>query len=128
MGFLRSKSLDLLGFWGSMACLIHCTILPVLWGLSFFAFLAASWIEFSLIGFTILVALISMLPGYFHHRKVWPLCLFILGLICIAVGRAAETSVVEVMGTVAGASLFASAHLMNWKLNNTNAQIKSSEP
>ncbi len=115
--FLRSKSADLLGFWGSLTCALHCAVLPVLLGYSVFQVLAEPWLELVLIGFALLVAMYALLPAYYKiHRKALPLLLLFFGFAFIIVGRAVESSIVEVMGTVAGACLIASAHLMNWKL------------
>jgi hypothetical protein len=115
--FFKSKSLDLFGFWSSALCALHCAALPILVGFSFINMLSEPVIEFSLIALAILFALLSLLPDFLkYHRRALPLWLLFLGFVFIVIGRTVESSVVEVMGTVVGACIIASAHLINWRL------------
>jgi hypothetical protein len=118
--FFRSKSADLLGFWGSITCALHCAALPVLLGFTAFQVLAEPWLEWMLISFALLVAIYALIPAYYQiHRKALPLFLLILGLVILMIGRSVESSIVELLGTVAGACLIASAHFLNWKILKT---------
>jgi len=126
--FLRSKSADLLGFWGSLTCALHCAALPLLLGYSTFQVLAEPWLEVMMIAFALLVAIYALLPAYYKiHRKALPLFLLILGLVLILIGISVESSIVELIGTVAGACLIASAHLVNWKILKTVALKRSAD-
>lgn len=109
--------MDLLGFFGAILCAIHCVAVPILLSIFAVGILTQDWLEYAFIIFTCSIAGYALGMGYLRqHQNLLPLGLFFLGLVCISTVRIVESSVVEVMGTVAGASIIASAHLMNWKL------------
>ncbi|WKK81917.2 MerC domain-containing protein [Marivirga arenosa] len=110
--------LDAIGMMASILCAIHCAALPVLLSLSTLAslhFLANPWIEYSIIFFSLLLALVSFLPAFKrHHSNFLPLILLGLGFILIGMGQSGLIEVNEVVLTVSGAFLIAIAHIVNW--------------
>jgi len=115
--FLRIP-LDAIGMMASTLCAIHCAALPLLLSLSTLTslhFLANPWIEYSVIVFSLILALVSFLPAFKrHHGKFSPLMLLGLGFILIGMGQFGLIDVNEVVLTVGSALSIAIAHLVNW--------------
>jgi hypothetical protein len=112
--------LDAIGMMASILCAIHCAALPLLLSLSTLAslhFLAIPWIEYSVIIFSLFLALVSFLPAFKrHHAKYSPLVLLGLGFILIGIGQLGFYEIHEIAFTVGGASVIAIAHALNWVL------------
>ncbi len=91
------------------------SFLPLL-GISF---LAHEGIEYVIIGISIVVALLTLLPAYFkQHRKIRTLLLFVSG-ICFVIfaDLLFEESVTgKIIFVLIGASLVTSAHFINRRL------------
>ncbi len=128
------SKLDMLGFSASTICAIHCAAIPVillflpLIGLEF---ITDPFIEIALIGLSLIVGVYTLTRGYLrHHRRVYPIVLFITGLAIIAIGHFAfghelhegevpEIDAIAVLGAVIiplGAIMIAIAHYMNRKM------------
>lgn len=93
MSYKRLKiSYDKLGIFTSIACAIHCTLLPLL--VSSLAFWGIDWlehkgIEWSMIGLALLFGTISLYHGYKqHHGKALPLVLFGVGFLFLILNQA----------------------------------------
>ncbi len=75
---------DFIGIGASLACAVHCAILPVLLsGLSIFGvnIIHNVWFESGMILFAFVVGMISLRHGFIrHHNKYVPFLLFIPGM------------------------------------------------
>jgi hypothetical protein len=120
-GFGRTSAwMDALAIGSSIACLIHCLMLPLL----FAALPAASRMfglpeSFHLAAFLFAVpaSAIAMASGFRHHGAVLPAAVGAIGLVLIGVGALAGFELwLETGITVAGSLLLAFAHLKNWRL------------
>jgi ABC-type nickel/cobalt efflux system permease component RcnA len=128
------SKLDMLGFSASTICAIHCATIPVillflpLIGLEF---ITDPFIEIALIGLSLIVGVYTLTRGYLrHHRRIYPIILFIAGLAIIAIGHFAfghelhegEVSTIDALGIFGaviipvGAIMIAIAHYMNRKM------------
>jgi len=110
-------NLDVLGFWASTLCAIHCAALPIL--LTFSALgsleiLENPFIEGTMLGIAAILALASILPSYLHkHQRIQPLLITIIGFTFIFLGRVTSVEAFEAINTVVGGSLVAISHLLN---------------
>jgi len=116
------------GFWDktgaavSWMCAAHCLAAPFL--VSFLpllglGFLAHEGIEYAFIGISVLIALISILSGFFRfHRNLKTLLLFSggLGLMISADGIFGETGAGKFAAVAAGAAFITAAHFLNRRL------------
>ena len=81
-------SLDNLGIFASIACLIHCLAMPVLIAAVPFiginlSFLEEAWVENCLIAAIVAFAVFAIVPGYFRHKKPIALIGLIIGLLMV---------------------------------------------
>ncbi len=116
------------GFWDktgaavSWLCVVHCLAMPFITSflpLLGITFLAHEGIEYIIIGISIVVALLSLLPAYFQqHRKIRTLFLFVSGIcFIIFADRLFEESISgKIIFVLIGASLITSAHFINRRL------------
>ncbi|MFQ3582469.1 MAG: MerC domain-containing protein [Chloracidobacterium sp.] len=114
-----------IGATASFVCAIHCLAMPLLIGvlpLIGLSLLTEPWIEWSLIGFTGAIGLLTLLPSYYQrHRRFQPLALFALGfgLILSTKWLVDEGSSLETSGMVTGALFVAGANLTNHRFVHT---------
>ena len=115
------------GFWDktgaavSWVCAIHCLVLP--FALSALPFLGLSFllderIEWLIIAFSVVVALVSLLPAYLHrHRQKNVLVSFCsgIGLIIAAHILFEENLVLKIPFILGGAFFVSAAHLINYR-------------
>lgn len=110
---------DLLGFSASLLCAAHCAALPFLLSLAPLAglhFLASPWTELAIICLSLLLALFSLLKGYYqHHRRKTAPLIVIIGFLLIGTGHMAEGEWQEIIFSTTGAIFIAVAHLINRK-------------
>jgi len=116
------------GFWDktgaavSWLCAIHCLAMPFI--ISFLpllgiSFMAGEGVEYIIIGISIVIALLSLLPAYFkQHRKTRTLLLFVSGIcFIIFADRLFEENLSgKIFFILIGASLVTSAHFINRRL------------
>jgi MerC mercury resistance protein len=110
------SSLDMLGATTSMACAIHCAVVAFLLGtLPAASALAAPWIEWAFLASSLCIGVISLLPGYRHHRRALPLMLFIAGMVLLVSLRALRIapSPGEMLVVLVAATCLVSAHWRN---------------
>lgn len=118
---LKSGHLDQLGITASLACAIHCAALPFLitllplWGLSF---LAHPWVEFSMIGLSLLVGTWSLAHSYPKHKRIIPILVLIIGFMLIGTGHYGFHFLEALLVPLGGFSI-ALAHFLNWKYTRT---------
>ncbi len=117
--------LDVTGTAVSWICLIHCVALPFfislvpLIGLSF---LLDERVEWLIIGASVLVGAVSLLPAYFRrHGKTRSLLLFLagIGLVVAAHLQFEDNLLLQIPFLLAGAGLITAAHLVNRHLCRT---------
>lgn len=118
----EENRLDWLGMAASLACAAHCAAMPSLAGLLplvGMGFLANEQAEWVLIGLSLSVGALSLLPSYLIKHNQWrPLLLFTFGASLIVAVRLyiEEGSRFEAPAMVAGALLIACAHMVNRRL------------
>ncbi|WP_316747226.1 MerC domain-containing protein [Pedobacter gandavensis] len=114
---LKSGRLDQFGISASVACAIHCAALPFLitllplWGLGF---LAKPWVEFSMIGLSLLIGTWSLARSYPKHKRIIPILVLITGFLLIGTGHYGFHFLEAVLIPLGGFTI-AFAHLINWK-------------
>jgi len=114
--------LDRLGAAASLACAAHCAAMPLLIGLLplvGLGFLAKEQTEWALVGFSLGVGSLSLIPSYARKHRQWrPLLLFAFGASLIVVVRLCieDGSRLEAPAMVIGALLIACAHQVNRRL------------
>lgn len=110
---------DKIGFYTSILCAIHCATLPFLLSLAPLAglhFLASPWTEIAVLCLSLLLALFSLLKGYYkYHRRKMALVVVIMGFLLIGTGHFGEGEWHEIIFSALGACFIAVAHLLNRK-------------
>lgn len=116
---IKLEWLDRVGMTASVACAIHCavlpfvlTVLPVL-GMDFFA---DKRVEIFMISLSVVVGAWAITRGIYSHKSVIPLGLLMLGFTLIACGHFLIQDYEAVMVPIGGFTI-AAAHYMNWRLN-----------
>lgn len=107
---------DRLGIITSIACAIHCTVLPALVStlpLLGFDILENKTIEWGMISLAFLFGTLSLYHGYaHHHNKLLPLVLFLFGFTCLILNQAIAERFVLIF--IPASSIFIiSAHVLN---------------
>lgn len=78
---------DALGISASLACAIHCALLPLLWqSLSLFGMeiIHNNYFEYGMIFLAMIIGGISLYHGWKkHHHKLLPLFIFLIGVACL---------------------------------------------
>lgn len=116
------RLLDKAGVTASWVCAVHCLAPPFLVGVLPFLglnFLLSEATERVLIGVSILLAALSLLPAYFReHRKLRSIFLAAagIGLIVLTHFLFEENLPAKIMFLIAGAILISAAHLVNRRL------------
>ena len=115
----NSDRLDHLGIAASVACAIHCALLPFvisilpLIGLEF---LANTWVEITMIGLSVIIGIWSLTKSLHHHRNIIPIILLVLGFTLIANGHFLWQEMEAILVPLGGITI-AVAHYINWKYN-----------
>jgi uncharacterized membrane protein (UPF0136 family) len=115
-------ALDRLGVAASCSCALHCALTPLVVGvlpLAGLSLFADERVEWALLGLSVGLGAVSLLPGYFsRHRRVRAVALFAAGLCLIVAARVLleEGSRLEIPSVVVGALLIAAAHLVNRRM------------
>ena len=112
------ENLDKAGAVLSVACALHCVLMPL--GIGLLASSGLHWIadtrvEYTILASTVVVACFSLITAYRQrHRKRRCLAMFLLGLSGIFSGHAfAPGETMEAAAVTAGAALIFAAHLSN---------------
>lgn len=119
--FIKSEKLDQLGMTASLACAVHCAVLPfVLTALPLFglSFLAHSWVELVMIGLSFIIGVYSLSTSYPKHKKLLPIMVLVTGFGLIAIGHHLIESIEAILIPMGGFTI-AGAHYINWKYSRT---------
>lgn len=114
-----SLNKDFFGFMASMACAIHCALLPFI--LTIGALSSLAWLEHPMIeaGFILLSLILagwSIVIGYLrHHKNYTALITVLVGFALIIASRFFEGSMEAILTTLGGLTI-AAAHIINWRL------------
>jgi len=112
----RYFSYDRLGIIASVACAIHCTVLPLfISSLPFLGIdvLESAWVEWALLLAALLFGVLSFYHGYKrHHRKTLPIFLFIVGFSCLLLNQATDERFLYLLIPVS-ATCIITAHCLN---------------
>ena len=121
----RHRLLDRLGAYGSIACAIHCALLPVLIALLpslGVALFAGDALEQAFVVFASLLGLGSLSWSYRRHRAVRALGLLVPGLLVLWVGvlypPLHHSVVPHAVAMTLGGTLVGLGHLANLRLNH----------
>ena len=121
--FIKSEKLDQLGITASLACAIHCAILPFtltalpLFGLSF---LAHSWVEICMIGLSFVIGVCSLSTSFPKHKKILPILILAIGFVMIGTGHYLIENLEAILIPIGGFTI-ALAHYINWKYSRSCA-------
>jgi hypothetical protein len=121
----RHRWLDRFGAMGSIACALHCALLPVVIA-ALPSLGIASWLsdgfERGFVLFATLLGVFSLLWGYRRHRVVRALGLLLPGLAILWLGvlypPLHETVVPHAVAMTLGGTLVGLGHLVNLRLNH----------
>ena len=112
-------ALDRVGATASLVCAIHCAIMPLaftLLPLIGLQFLARSWVEWTLVGFSAVIGVTSLCFGYREHRSRRALALLGIGLALLVLGRVGEDNRLglwSIPTVVLGGLTIAGSHIFN---------------
>jgi len=119
--FIKSEKLDQLGITASLACAVHCAVLPfILTALPLFglSFLAHSWVELVMIGLSLIIGVYSLSTSYPKHKKLVPLIVLVIGFGLIGSGHYLIESLEAILIPMGGFTI-AIAHYINWKYSRS---------
>lgn len=114
---IKKINADTLGISTSLACAIHCAVLPL-----FFSSLPVLGLEilhnkvfeYSMIGFAAVIGCYSLYHGFKkHHHKKLPLLIFITGLLFLVFKEIFIS--VEIWLLIPAAILIITAHILNFR-------------
>ena len=114
--------LDKIGAAISWICAVHCLAAPafvLLLPLVSLSFLVGEGAEYFLIGLSLAIGAVSLLPAYFRqHRKIRTLVLFIAGIALIISADAffEENLAGKILTVATGAICITAAHFINRRL------------
>jgi hypothetical protein len=129
----RDGALDRAGAAVSLACAIHCALMPIALGL--LAVLGAQWVassvfEWSIVGLSATLGLFSLVPSYRRrHREPRCLWFFLSGLVLILIARLllSSNTKFELPAVVCGGVLISVAHIVNRRLCQSCAGCNAAE-
>ena len=115
---LRKFNWDTLGITASIACAIHCAVLPLIftslpfWGVDF---IKDKVFEYGMIGLAFLIGVIALSHGYRrHHHKLYPIAIFTVGFLFLLVKEWKPSFEIPLL--IVAVSLITTAHYLNYRL------------
>ena len=119
---LSSTKLDRLGMAASLACAVHCALMPLLVS-ALPLFLQDERLEWVLVGTSAGLGVGSLTRGFRRHGQKLALCVLALGLTLLASGRFVEeaNNPGGVLLVVLGGMMVAFSHFLNHRLSFTGA-------
>ncbi len=125
---IKSTRLDQLGITASIACAIHCALLPLLitsLPLLGLEFLANIWVEISMICLSLFIGTYALSTSYPKHKRIIPIAILVAGFLFIGSGHLLFETM-EAILVPAGGLIIATAHWMNWKYSKICSHTPSS--
>jgi tetrahydromethanopterin S-methyltransferase subunit C len=120
---------DALGISASLACAIHCALLPILMSslpILGFDIIQNVLFEYIMIGLAFIIGAIALHHGYRrHHHRLLPLALFSAG-ICFLLAKQAWHSL-HIWLLVPAVLLIISAHLLNFRYCRVHQHAHSTD-
>jgi peptidoglycan/LPS O-acetylase OafA/YrhL len=117
---LKRVNLDALGIGASLACAVHCALLPLL--LTILPLLGSHMLEnkkleYGLLFFSFLAGSVALGRGYFrYHRRSMPLLVFTAGFILLLAGHLLPEGSYWVPAAIfPGAAGITGAHILNMR-------------
>ena len=110
---------DKLGICASVACLVHCLIVPFLLIIGFDVTLYSldqEWIEMGFIFSSLLIGIYAFIKGFLSHRQHFVPVLFLAGFLLLVNGEKVANTLLAVILSVIGALIIVYAHFQNLKL------------
>lgn len=109
---------DVLGISASVACAIHCAILPIfISALPLFGWeiLHNPWFEGGMIGLAFVIGTLTLYHGYKHHHRQWmPVMLFASGFVFLVAKEGfSENSSLHHLLLIPAVGLIIPAHFLN---------------
>lgn len=109
---------DALGVTASLACAIHCAVLPLIFtSLPFLGIdiISSKIFEFGMIGLAFAIGVIALSHGYRkHHHRLYPIIFFSAGISVLLVKEAMAD--IEIPLSIVAVVLIISAHYLNYRL------------
>ena len=115
-------NLDFIGFSTSLACAVHCSVLPAILALGIWPtleILEHGFVETFFIGSALIMASLALVNGIKKHNSSLPLRIACLGFVLITLSRFVAGPG-EMVLTTLGGIVIATAHWLNWKLLQQN--------
>ncbi len=114
---LRKINWDALGITASLACAVHCAVLPLLFtSLPFLGidFVQDKAFEYGMIGLAFIVGVIALTHGYKrHHHKLYPVAIFTAGFFFLVLKEWFPAR--ELPFLLLAVSLILLAHYLNYR-------------
>lgn len=115
---LRKINWDALGVTASVACAIHCAVLPLVFtSLPFLGIdiISNKVFEYGMIGLAFVIGVIALSHGYRkHHHRLYPILIFTTGF-SFLVGKEWNHSI-EIPLLIIAVALILTAHYLNYRL------------
>ena len=114
----RIPSLDRIGVVTAVFCMIHCLSIPFFLIFGFESLLRATdqeWIEWLIIGLSLMIGLISFIGGFKVHRQHTLPVLFLSGFLLIVSGEFIHHTWLSLGLSISGALIISYAHIQNLK-------------
>jgi hypothetical protein len=118
---------DALGIVSSIACAIHCAILPLivsslpLFGINI---INNIWFEYGMIALAFVIGLYSLKHGFTkHHHKILPVVLFSLGIVFLILKQVFHRWMIYFL--IPGVTLIVLAHWINFRYCNFTGHNKN---
>ena len=115
---IQKQSFDIFGIFGSVACALHCLLLPVLSSMAptISVYFENEWIHRGLVAGLVPLAFLAFVGGYKKHGKLWLLLLGVVGVtfLLMAVGTESfDFHELEKPLTLLGSILLVVSHVLN---------------
>ncbi len=114
----REILLDKIGICTSVICMMHCLSIPLFLLFGFdviLRFIDQEWVEWTIIGFALIIGFSSFIGSFFIHRQHFIPVLFVAGFLLLVNGESVGQVWVSASLSIAGALVIAYAHVQNLK-------------
>lgn len=118
----RSFNLDTAGFFTSLLCALHCSIMPVVVSLGIIH--SSHWLhnglfDMCIILIGILVAIAAFTKEYRKHKSYLPFTIAAIGFFILIFSMMNHDDPNHFMWSIFGGMTLAIAHVLNWKMRKT---------